>query len=105
MRYDDDDDDDDEIGDTEYTEVEGGRTAIEYEILIKRNLRGLAQESRRAIELHDSLREEIGEEAFRAMLADPDPQYDIVRKLVRDLPRYRGLVASYEELKSRDEAN
>jgi hypothetical protein len=84
------------------------RTPIGAEMagmLIKRTFREAARHARMAIEQYDSLREEIGEEAYREMLDDPDPRYDCFRELERDLPANRRIVALYEELRSRDESN
>jgi hypothetical protein len=52
-------------------------------MLVMRELRKAEQHARNCRAISDSVRAEFGEERFRQLLADPDPQYDVYREMER----------------------
>jgi hypothetical protein len=73
------------------------RTFVAAELLISRHVRAEAEHTRKALEMFEIIRADLGEEGFQQKLADPDPKNDTLREVAREEVAMRRRLAAIEE--------
>jgi hypothetical protein len=73
------------------------KTPLGAAMVMNRKWRERAEHARFVLAMGDNIRAGFGEERFRQMLDDPDPQYDCYREIARGQDEMSRWLARYEE--------